>query len=483
MKKTLILFLLLLRIFSLKAQDLTVIDGSNSITILPTSVKAKRTPLISNEITAIGTGALGGNHLGLYNTAIGFNAGFNSSGSGNVYIGYNAGHSSPRNNKLVIKGKESAYGLILGDFVTQRVGINFEDPISTLHVNSFSTSSTLGLTNSVTDIGAGVIVSLIDHDASIINKEDAGILSLGARGRGFVHLSPNGKIGINTASPVGNLDIFSPSETPTYSTLRLANTNNAAAGFYLKSLNADGYIMNLTAGGNIYFRTEDVSRIAILNNGNVGIGTNDASNKLEIYHNSSLSTAHLLLDEIGYDYARLRFKNTTSLGTDKFWDIAATLAGASGEFFGDHINFYLHGRGDIFQIRGDGSACLNGNLVTTGTACTSDIRYKKNFSNLNNSLDKISQMNGLYYFWKTDEFKEKGFKEDRQIGFIAQEVEKTFPELVTTDNKGYKSVDYARLTPVLVEAIKELKSKNDLLEQKLNRIEQLLSSNTLKAEN
>jgi hypothetical protein len=53
------------------------------------------------------------------------------------------------------------------------------------------------------------------------------------------------------------------------------------------------------------------------------------------------------------------------------------------------------------------------------------------------------------------------FTDGRQIGFIAQEVEKILPELVTTDANGYKSVAYANVVPVLVEAVKSLKTQND----------------------
>jgi len=49
------------------------------------------------------------------------------------------------------------------------------------------------------------------------------------------------------------------------------------------------------------------------------------------------------------------------------------------------------------------------------------------------------------------------------VGLIAQEVERRYPELVSTDPEGYKAVNYAQLTPVLIEAIKELKAKNDTL--------------------
>ncbi len=75
-------------------------------------------------------------------------------------------------------------------------------------------------------------------------------------------------------------------------------------------------------------------------------------------------------------------------------------------------------------------------------------------------------MNGLHYDWKVEEFKENNFTKDRQIGFIAQEIEEIFPEMAQTDAKVYNSVDYGRLTPVLVEAIKELKTPNDELKSK-----------------
>ena len=45
--------------------------------------------------------------------------------------------------------------------------------------------------------------------------------------------------------------------------------------------------------------------------------------------------------------------------------------------------------------------------------------------------------------------------EGRHIGFVAQELEREFPELVSTDEKGDKAVDYGKMTAVLVEAIKE----------------------------
>jgi len=55
----------------------------------------------------------------------------------------------------------------------------------------------------------------------------------------------------------------------------------------------------------------------------------------------------------------------------------------------------------------------------------------------------------------TTKYPDLGLSNDPQIGFIAQELEQVYPELVSSDQNGYKTVDYVKLIPVLVEAIKQ----------------------------
>ncbi|HTZ17825.1 MAG TPA: tail fiber domain-containing protein [Dissulfurispiraceae bacterium] len=98
---------------------------------------------------------------------------------------------------------------------------------------------------------------------------------------------------------------------------------------------------------------------------------------------------------------------------------------------------------------------INGSLTMTAAATSSDIRFKKNIKPLTESLDKVMQLKGVSYEWKVDENPGRGFTNGRQIGLIAQDVEKVIPEVVTTTYKGYKALAYERLVPVLVEAIKE----------------------------
>ena len=116
-------------------------------------------------------------------------------------------------------------------------------------------------------------------------------------------------------------------------------------------------------------------------------------------------------------------------------------------------NYKLQVVGDIAA---DGGTLRAASAVisTTITAC-SDIRYKKNIMPLSNALSNVMKLQGVTYNWKVSEFPERYFNDKKQIGIIAQELEKIYPELVETDAKGYKTVDYSKIAPILIESIKE----------------------------
>ncbi len=98
---------------------------------------------------------------------------------------------------------------------------------------------------------------------------------------------------------------------------------------------------------------------------------------------------------------------------------------------------------------------LNSGCYTGSWNQCSDIRLKKNINKIENALNKVLNLQGVTYQWKKDEYPSYKFEEGNKIGLIAQDVEKTFPELVRTETDGMKSVNYANLSPVLIEAIKE----------------------------
>lgn len=114
-------------------------------------------------------------------------------------------------------------------------------------------------------------------------------------------------------------------------------------------------------------------------------------------------------------------------------------------------------------------------------ACTnvSDIKYKKNISKLNNSLDRILQLDGIRYdldlssIGFTKENDEKFGK--NHLGLIAQDVIKIVPEVVKIDSNGY-GIDYMELIPLLIEAIKEQNAKILDLESKISENSKLKST-------
>jgi len=125
----------------------------------------------------------------------------------------------------------------------------------------------------------------------------------------------------------------------------------------------------------------------------------------------------------------------------------------------------------------------DGNIEAVEITQTSDARFKKDIHTIDNALGLISAMNGVSYRWDTDAFPDRHFTQGRHIGFIAQEMEAVMPGLVSTDSHGYKSVNYTKISSILVEAVKEQQemirerdTKIADLEARIERLEQLIST-------
>ncbi|QHJ07846.1 tail fiber domain-containing protein [Hymenobacter busanensis] len=88
----------------------------------------------------------------------------------------------------------------------------------------------------------------------------------------------------------------------------------------------------------------------------------------------------------------------------------------------------------------------------------SDVRFKQDVRPLGGALAAVRQLRGVRYRWNALGVQHGGTAGAEQVGLLAQEVERIYPELVSTDAQGYKAVNYAQLTPVLLEAIKELEA-------------------------
>jgi trimeric autotransporter adhesin len=544
------------------AQNQTIQDNSQSVTILPSSLTTKRNSINSTN-TALGAGALSTNSsqpnmtamgyqalqnisTGQNNTAIGafslkngtgnqdmtvvgvsagqnsagnasvllgyqtgqiagdlstfvgFKAGQNATGNYNVLIGSFAGQNEIGiNNKLYIDNTATSNPLIWGDFendalkingnleirdgIKEKLGIGVALPQRNLHVHDASTGSFATFTNSFTtnNINRGLLVGITNasHDGFYWNYESGNLL-FGTSNTERMRLNSSGNLGIGLTNPARKLHLHDDF-------LLISNLSsgvNATDGLQLGLSASDGQIVN-KENGNLILSTNDSEKVRIQSNGNVGIGLNSPNSLLQIHNGAgsrsntqytNSSSGNSVLDGLfvglgdpsgiadggyvwNYENKPLIF-GTNSQTRMTIADDGNVSIGVSGTLYKFHVQGTSFFDGNINVVNGDINC--NGNFL-----CPSDRRFKKNFSKINNPLSNLLKINGLYYDYDTENFSEKYFSNKRQLGVIAQEVEQLYPELVQTDANGYKSVDYIKLTPILIEAIKELNDKVENLEK------------------
>ena len=156
--------------------------------------------------------------------------------------------------------------------------------------------------------------------------------------------------------------------------------------------------------------------------GSVGIGTNSPISMLDVYNT-------------GGSYITPRKSNGYYLtGIDPFNSYVIYYQGTTG--------VYLPPNG-------------------TSWVANSDIRIKKNLSQITHALDKLSQLRGFTYQYKSD-----NDSDQRRVGVIAQDVQAVLPEAVE-EHEGVLGVKYTELIPLLIEAINELQKKNTVTQQLL----------------
>ncbi len=167
-------------------------------------------------------------------------------------------------------------------------------------------------------------------------------------------------------------------------------------------------------------------------------------------------------------------------------DVGMSVAGNDFRLYSDNINARVSFGYDDFgggfvhrayvPASGTVAMVVLGSLDANGVIYNSDARYKKNIYTINQSLDKVLRLRGVEYEMRKEEFPAMQFTEGTQIGLIAQEVEKIIPEVVSTNTDGYKSVDYAKLVPLLIEALKEQQQQRKEDQQRIERLEKLVET-------
>ena len=164
--------------------------------------------------------------------------------------------------------------------------------------------------------------------------------------------------------------------------------------------------------------------------------------------------------------------------TKKYVDLGLAAATAAGkDNLGNHqadanlkMSMYslsndgLAGKGLSFDISGNANfgqdVTVNGNFYTP-----SDYRLKTNIATLTRVIEKINQIRGVKFTYKDEHKYASGLK----IGVIAQELQKVFPEMVTTGKDGYLKVDYTQLTGMLIQAVKEQQEELEEIKLQLKK--------------
>jgi hypothetical protein len=198
-----------------------------------------------------------------------------------------------------------------------------------------------------------------------------------------------------------------------------------------------------------------------------------SANALEIRQNISKSNV-VTID--GYNHI-ISFDNTTG-NIDFKGNTTSKLSGATDT---SQTSFFKY-------TRSTPTFSITGALTATGdiTAFYSDDRLKTRISNISSPIDKVLSLNGFYYT-NNETANTLGYLDsDIQVGLSAQEVEKILPEIVTlapidmdiVDGKrvsksgeNYKTINYAKIVPLLVEAIKEQQNMILELKARLNNLE------------
>ncbi len=246
-----------------------------------------------------------------------------------------------------------------------------------------------------------------------------------------------------------------------------------------------GFAFATTPSGSGGTMTE---KVRITGEGRVGIGTASPSVPLQINSSSYAAPATTGSSQPG---AFLRLSSNATSGVDfgimnsgTAWIQNTAPANLTSTF-----PLLLNPNGGNVGIGNTNPSYpldVTGQARFTGGYTTSDIRYKRNIASLENSLDDVLKLRGVSYDFRVDEYPRWKFSSKHQVGLIAQEVEKVYPQVVETDKEGFKSVNYQALVSPIIEAIKELyhkylaqeeesKAQKALIQEQAKKIQELES--------
>lgn len=275
-----------------------------------------------------------------------------------------------------------------------------------------------------------------------------------------------GNVGIGTTSPATDLEIEGGDHLLQLSTTSSTGSpylsfNQAGTRRSFIQHNDSGDTLKLASEyGGIDFYTgtfgSETEKMTIQSDGDVGINVTSPSSKLHVRKaagplSSFNSNTIGIFETNGPGYVNI-VTGTTSTGELWFSDNLEGRGRVRYNHSIDELELWVSS-GKKADLDGAGNLSITGSLSQN-----SDAVLKENVEDIDEALDKVKQLRGV-------EFNMIG-NDRKELGVIAQEVEKVLPELVT-EKDGIRSVAYGNITAVLIEAIKEQQSQIDKLKNQV----------------
>jgi hypothetical protein len=441
---------------------------------------AMQTSISGSNNTAIGDGAMAQDTSGTQNTVIGSSAlRFSRNTSANTVSGYQA----MLNHKVGNNNTATGYNALFADTSgVQNVAVGYW-AMRSYHGNN---NTSLG-TNSLDFVGSGNNNTAIGYDADVMKTNLSNATAIGA----FSKIDTSNAMVLGSTSINVGIGITKP-----YQAKLTVSANNASSG---STLAIFGYGQtgisfqqnNPTIGYNQYRDISAANAPRYMGNGFAWInhmepttgnmywnsmpsGLANAAGGAETLRMTLTNTGSLGLNTIPTGNGQLQFPNVLDNRKIVLWESINN----GIDFFGFGINGatlryqiplgnvhrFFAGNSILYTIFDNGNATLAGTLTQL-----SDERLKQNIKPINSTLSDLKKLNAYTYYWK-DESRDQ----DMQIGLLAQEVEKVFPQLVKKDEAGLLGVNYNGFAPLLIKGMQEQQRMIEDLKKQIDELRQLI---------
>ena len=265
----------------------------------------------------------------------------------------------------------------------------------------------------------------------------------------------NMRVGIGTTSPVGMLQVMGRS------------IFGANAGIALDD-NASQAIIHINGNKDLTFwdSAAGYSRFFINSGGDVGMGTTTPGAALHV-HRGETGVSSIYASGTGQGAGMLYVGQSAAWGGGLSYDGGSASPDIIGEE--DHVTFFRRSNSvdiEVFSCHvNSNDVTFSGSVTATAHLNSSDRRFKKGISSIENSLAKVLALRGVSFQWRRDEFPGREFGEEDQLGFIAQELKEVLPEAVRQGEDGYYSVFSPAVVAVMVEGMKEQQEQIEALRE------------------